>query len=67
MLLGGKSYAIATRKLGNRKMIALRLTFCSIFPISLFWKSGKMEQFYHYDHYKNLDCEANNNTRSIAL
>lgn len=32
-----------------------------------FWKSGKIEQFYHYDHYKNLDCEANNNTRSIAL
>ena len=35
MLLGGKSYAIATRKLSNRKMIALRLTFCSIFPILL--------------------------------
>ena len=32
MLLGGKSYAIAMRKLSYCKIIALPLPFCSIFP-----------------------------------
>ena len=32
MLLGGKSYDIAMRKLSYCKIIALPLSFCSIFP-----------------------------------
>ena len=32
MLLGDKSYAIAMRKLSYCKIIALPLSFCSIFP-----------------------------------
>ena len=38
MLLGGKSYAIATRKPRYTKIIALRLRFCSIFPALLLIK-----------------------------
>lgn len=32
MLLGGKSYDIATRKLSYREKKAMLLLFCSIFP-----------------------------------
>lgn len=44
MLLGRKSYAIAMRKLGYWKMIALGLGDCSIFPCDLFHNKSKMDE-----------------------
>ena len=49
MLLHGNIYVIATRKLRYWKTIALKSSFCSIFPsllLPFFLKDGKMESYF---------------------
>ena len=51
MLLGGKSYDIAMRKLSYCKIIALPLPFCSIFPtpfIRLYIKYPLIVDYQYY-------------------